>query len=69
MHVLAPGFFPIWDTAIAKALHLRLSPPERSVESYLELILIARRFAVGSKLPDPLKAFDEWAYVTFTLGR
>lgn len=67
LHVLAPSFFPIWDTAIAGGFRLTLSPPERSVESYLDLMRIARSFATGSRLADPLKAFDEWAYVTFTL--
>ncbi|MGH2489270.1 MAG: hypothetical protein ACRDFR_06620, partial [Candidatus Limnocylindria bacterium] len=69
LHVLAPTFFPIWDTAIASGLHLPISPPERSVESYLGLMRIVRTFAAQSRLPDPLKAFDEWAYVRFTLRR
>jgi hypothetical protein len=69
MHVLAPGFFPIWDTAIARAFRLPLSPPELSVNSYFGLMRIAQRFAARSGLPDPLKALGEWAYVTFTLRR
>ena len=69
LHVLAPGFFPIWDTSIAAGFGLRLSPPESSAASYLELMAITREFAQRSKLPDPLKALDEWAYVRFTLGR
>lgn len=67
LHVLAPSFFPIWDTAIAAGFRLTISPPERSVESYLDLMRIARSFVSRSGLSDPLKAFDEWAYVTFTL--
>jgi len=67
LHVLAPAFFPIWDTAIACGLRLPISPPERSVESYLDLMQIVRSFATRSRLSDPVKAFDEWAYVTFTL--
>lgn len=59
LHVLAPAFFPIWDTAIATGLRLPISPPERSVESYIDLLLIVRRFAVRSRFSDPVKAFDE----------
>jgi hypothetical protein len=69
LHVLAPGFFPIWDQWIARAFRLRLSPPETSVASYLTFMDIAREFARGSRLTDPLKALDEWAYVTYTLRR
>lgn len=69
LHVLAPRFFPIWDRSIADALGLALSPPEASVSSYLRLMEIAGRFAQGSRFEDPLKALDEWAYVTYTLGR
>lgn len=69
LHVLAPGFFPIWDQWIARAFRLRLSPPETSVTSYLTLMDIASEFARGSRLADPLKALDEWAYVTYTLKR
>lgn len=69
LHVLAPGLFPIWDQWIARAFGLRLSPPEASVASYLRLIEIASEFARTSQLVDPLKALDEWAYVTYTLER
>lgn len=69
LHVLAPTFFPIWDQWIARGFGLRLSPPAASVDSYLRLVGIASEFARTSKLADPLKAFDEWAYVTYTLPR
>ena len=69
LHVMAPTFFPIWDTAIANEFRLRLSPRDESVGSYLAWMDFARRFAAGSSLKDPLKAFDEWAYVSFTLRR
>jgi hypothetical protein len=67
MHMLAPSFFPLWDDAIARRFHLQLSPPSKSIASYLELISIGQRFGLASNLPNPLKAFDEWAYVTFTV--
>ena len=69
LHVLAPAFFPIWDTAIASKFGLLLWPAEASVKSYLDLMDLARRFASASRLDDPLKALDEWAYVSFTLRR
>jgi hypothetical protein len=69
LHVVAPTFFPIWDTAIANEFRLRLSPGDASAGSYLAWMDLARRFAAGSSLKDPLKAFDEWAYVSFTLRR
>lgn len=67
LHVLAPGFFPLWDDAIARRFRLQLSPREASVRSYLALIAIGKQFAMTSDLPMPLKALDEWAYVRFTL--
>jgi hypothetical protein len=67
LHVLAPTFFPIWDGSIARAFRLALSPPESSVASYLRLMDIARRFSERSRIADPLKALDEWAYVRYTL--
>jgi hypothetical protein len=69
LHVLAPRFFPIWDESIARAFRLQLSPPQRSVASYLRLMEIASAFAHMSQFVDPLKALDEWAYVRFTLRR
>ena len=69
LHVLAPGFFPLWDRPIAQRLHLRLSPPEASIGSYLELMAIAQTFARSTAMADPLKALDEWAYVSFTVPR
>jgi len=69
LHVMAPGFFPIWDGAIARAFGLTISPPEASVRSYMRLMEIARRFCEESVLADPLKALDEWAYVRYTLGQ
>lgn len=67
--MLAPRFFPIWDGSIAGALGFSLSPPEASFSSYVKLMDVAARFARDSSFEDPLKALDEWAYVSFTLGR
>lgn len=69
LHILAPGFFPLWDDAIAQRFRLQLSPREASVRSYLALIAFAKQFAMTSNLPVPLKALDEWAYVRFTVPR
>lgn len=69
LHVLAPRFFPLWDDEIARKFRLQLSPREASVKAYLSLVGIGRRFARSSDLADPLKALDEWAYVTFTVPR
>lgn len=69
LHVLVPRFFPLWDTAMASAFGLRLSPPDRSIASYGRLMEIVAEFARRSQLDDPLKALDEWAYVRYTLRR
>ena len=66
LHILAPQFFPLWDTAIAKQLGLDLSRGS-SIKSYLRMMCIAQEFARGYQRADPLKALDEWAYVTFTV--
>ncbi|CAN5654431.1 hypothetical protein BH23CHL7_BH23CHL7_20390 [soil metagenome] len=65
--ILAPSFFRIWDGSIARAFRLTLSPPESSVASYLRLMEVARRFCQRSRIADPLKALDEWAYVRYML--
>jgi len=69
LHVLAPGFFPLWDDAIARRYRLQTSPREASVGSYLALMALGKQFAMTSNLPMPLKALDEWAYVRITVPR
>jgi len=69
LHVLAPAFFPIWDTYIAAGLRLLITPPETSIGSYLSLMRFVQRFAAQSQITDPVKALDEWAFVRFTLPK
>lgn len=69
LHVLAPAFFPIWDTYIAAGFRLLITPPERSIGSYLGLMQFVQRFAAQSQITDPVKALDEWAFVRFTLPK
>ena len=69
LHVLAPEFFPLWDSEIAHRFKLPTSPREVSVGSYLRLMDIGHEFAAGWRGPAALKALDEWAYVEFTVPR
>ncbi len=73
LHLLAPGFFPLWDAAILKgygmekALYRHLTDAER----YVAFITITK--AQIAKLGDftwftdnPLKSLDEYNYCSFT---
>ena len=72
LHLLAPGFFPLWDAAIAKAYdcHYFADP----VGKYLTFMRIARDMVADlqetiHRLLDgktPLKVLDEYNYAKFT---
>lgn len=69
LHVLAPGFFPLWDNSIAKAHGLSVDEV-----GYYQLML-HRKKQVASLPPgltdrvSPLKLLDERDYLTHTLKR
>lgn len=70
MHLLAPGFFPIWDAAIAKAYGCGYHRDPS--DAYLEFCEKTERVArsLVSIAPDPsktlLKSIDEYNYARFS---
>jgi len=60
LHLLAPGFFPLWDNAIAK---YRYHIWDLSWPGYLKFMRIRQKQCRGlSGVSDPLKGLDEWDY-------
>ena len=71
LHLLAPHFFPLWDSGIATAYDLALGPGGSHGESYCTFMVIASQQAehVGGEAMlgrNPLKALDEYNYCRFT---
>jgi hypothetical protein len=70
MHLLAPGFFPIWDAAIAKAYGCGYHRDPS--DAYLKFCEKTERIArsLVSIAPDPsktlLKSIDEYNYARFS---
>jgi hypothetical protein len=67
LHLVAPGFFPLWDRAIAKAYKVKCDG-----DGYIHFMRIAKEqcqnlTAQGAPWPDLLKAVDEYNYCTFTM--
>ena len=67
LHLLAPGFFPLWDRAIAKAYNVKCDG-----DGYIAFMGIAKQqcrdlVEEGAVWPDLLKAIDEHNYCTFTM--
>jgi hypothetical protein len=68
LHLLAPTFFPLWDTKIARAYHVKLGP-----QGYISVMHAAKEQCAalsksnGAPWPNALKALDEWNYWTFVL--
>ena len=67
LHLLAPGFFPLWDNAIAKAYKVKCDE-----DGYVCFMRIAKEQCrgleeQGAPWPDVLKAVDEYNYCIFTL--
>jgi hypothetical protein len=67
LHLLAPGFFPLWDRAIAKAYKVKCDR-----DGYIHFMCIAKEQCrgleeQGAVWPDLLKAIDEYNYCIFTL--
>jgi hypothetical protein len=73
LHLLAPGFLPLWDRAIAVAYGLQLGYTGTNGKRYVRMANIAKsqsarvggEDAIGA---DILKALDEYNYCRFTKG-
>jgi hypothetical protein len=73
LHLLAPGFLPLWDRAIAVAYGLQLGYTGTNGKRYVRMANIAKSQsarvggadAIGA---DILKALDEYNYCRFTKG-
>jgi len=73
LHLLAPGFLPLWDRAIAVAYGLALGATGTNAPRYTRLALIAKDQAkrIGGTAilgRNVLKAIDEYNYCRFTKG-
>ena len=71
LHLLAPSFFPLWDTKIAKGYGLRFRRRGENGPLYCRFMRITKSQyeALGGKQvigPNPLKALDEWNYYKYT---
>ncbi|MEA3397602.1 MAG: hypothetical protein U9R05_09095 [Chloroflexota bacterium] len=71
LHLLAPSFFPLWDTKIAKGYGLRFRCQGENGSLYCRFMRITKiqYEALGGEQvigPNPLKALDEWNYYKYT---
>jgi len=71
LHLLAPRFFPLWDTNIAIAYKLGKG---EEAERYCRFMEITKEqvYGLGGELAigrNPLKALDEYNYLKYTLPR
>jgi len=74
LHLLAPSFFPLWDTHIAKGYRLRLRRRGENGPLYCRFMRVtkAQYEALGGEQvigPNPLKALDECNYYKYTEKR
>ncbi len=72
LHLMAPGFFPLWDNEIAAKQRCRLGKAGTNAHRYLRFFECCKEqvlhlAAVDPTITDPLKAIDEYNYVTYTL--
>jgi hypothetical protein len=71
LHLLAPRFFPLWDTKIALAYKLGKGEEAERYWRFMEMtkdqvICIGGENAIGR---NPLKALDEYNYVKYTYSK
>jgi len=71
LHLLAPGFFPLWDRAIAETYKLSLGKAGTNGKRYCLFIKIAKEQVKSIGGADtvgrnPLKAIDEYNYCKYT---
>ena len=73
LHLLAPGLFPLWDRAIAKAYALPLGKVGSNGDRYWRFMLVAQRQCADLHRQEPggcepLKSIDEYNYCKHTKG-
>jgi hypothetical protein len=71
LHILAPRFFPLWDTKIAVAYKLGKGEEAERYCRFMEItkdqvVRIGGENAIGR---NPLKALDEYNYVKYTYSK
>lgn len=70
LHLLAPGFFPLWDGAIAKGYGLSLGRKGENAGRYWRFMKVAieqvRRLGGSLTGNNPLKSLDEYNYCVYT---
>jgi hypothetical protein len=68
LHLLAPRFFPLWDTKIAIAYKLAKEDKSECYCSFMKITRDQCKCLGGEKAigRNPLKALDEYNYVKFT---
>jgi hypothetical protein len=72
LHLLAPGFFPLWDNKIARAYRCHYS--HNPSGQYLQFMKISKGMAeslrgkIETRGSTLLKVIDEYNYVKFTKG-
>lgn len=73
LHLLAPGFFPLWDRAIATQYQLRLGRAGSNGDCYWRFMLITKQQFIDLNSQEPelknlLKLIDEYNYCKYTKG-
>jgi hypothetical protein len=75
LHLLAPNFFPLWDTGIAKSYKFYWYNPEKAAEKYMafcqemkELSSKVQTYSDNPKDVTLLKLIDEYNYAKYTKG-
>jgi hypothetical protein len=73
VHLLAPGFFPLWDAAILKGYGMEKAPyrDRTDAERYVAFLRITKAQVdklgdISSFTDNPLKSLDEYNYCSFT---
>jgi hypothetical protein len=67
LHLLAPGYFPLWDDKIARAYNCYYNT--LPAEKYYEFCQKMKRLCEKYKFPQnesPLKIIDEYNYAKYT---
>ncbi len=72
LHLLVPRFFPLWDRKITEGYGLPLRGRGRNGERYCRWMAITKEqcAAFGGEQAlgrNPVKAIDEYNYITYTL--
>ena len=71
LHLLAPRFFPIWDSTIVKAYGIYMKSKGKNTDMYWSFMRISRKQCeelegIMPKENNPLKYIDEYNYCHYT---